>query len=222
MGRAPAILLLYFPLLSATASPVASQTPPPDVGSTEEATVLGPEILERILVDPGGGTSSLGDLAGPAGLMVIFASNTCPYVLDWLDRFPRLASFGAEHGVGFALVNSNARKRRAEDSPEAMLELAEKGGFDFPYLVDPDSALADDLGARRTPEVFLFDADWRLVYQGAVDDHSGPWERVESHWALDALRQMVSGEEPTLGSTQALGCSVLRPRRRRPAGRLDR
>ena len=195
------------------AGPPDPPTPPVEMVPGD---LLDPVERERLLHAPDGETSDLARWAGPSGLMVVFASNTCPYVLDWLDRFPRLASLGAEHGVGFVVVNSNARKRGAEDSPEAMAELARSRGFDFPYLVDPESALAQALGARRTPEVFLFDDAWRLVYHGAIDDHSGPWEQVESHWALDALGQMAVGEEPTVGSTQALGCAVLGPRRRRP------
>ena len=43
-------------------------------------------------------------------------------------------------------------------------------GFPFDYLYDPEQALAHALGSERTPEVFVFDRDRRLVYHGAIDD----------------------------------------------------
>lgn len=160
--------------------------------------------------------STLADHWGENGVMVVFAANVCPYVQDWLDRLPRMADFAVANDIGFVVVNANARRRTSDDSPEAMAALAAEHGFDFPYLIDRDARLADALGAMRTPEVFLFDGDKTLVYQGAIDDRSGPFDEVTAHWALDALRQMSAGDSITTPSSAAIGCSVLRPRRRRP------
>ena len=44
-------------------------------------------------------------------------------------------------------------------------------GFTFDYLHDPEQTLARALGSERTPEVFVFDRDRRLVYHGAIDDN---------------------------------------------------
>ena len=172
--------------------------------------------LELPLVDLEGATSSLAAHGIESGLLLVFTSNTCPYATDWLDRFPRLAKAAQERDLPFLLVNSNARKRQAEDSPEAMAELVEEHAFDFPYLVDPESRLADALGATRTPEVFLFDGERRLVYHGALDDHSGPFEKVENHWTLEAMDQAFSGGVVETAETPPLGCAILRPRKRRP------
>jgi hypothetical protein len=151
---------------------------------------------------------------GEHGTLVVFTANTCPYSIDWIDRFPRLAAFSQQHGISFFLVNSNARKRTSYDSPEAMQAVAEEHGFNFPYLVDEGSQLATAFGATRTPEVFLFDGALKLVYRGAIDDHSGPFERVDQPWTAVVLRQMIEGEEITTPRTPALGCSVQWPRRR--------
>lgn len=156
----------------------------------------------------------LEQLRGSGGLLLIFSSNTCPYVLDWLDRLPRLAVRGGEHGVPLVVVNANERKRRSTDAPEAMTALWQEHGFVFPYLVDRDAALADALGAQRTPEVFLFDGAWTLVYRGAIDDLSGPFGEVTQHYAEDALRQMLGQEPVLLPTADAVGCAIQRPRLR--------
>lgn len=172
--------------------------------------------LELYAID--GQAVPLGSFHRPAGLLLVFVANTCPYVLDWLDRLPRLAETGAAQQVAVVAVNANAGKRGSTDRPEAMLALWQLHGLEMPYLVDREAALADVLGARRTPEVLLFDGDWRLVYRGAIDDLSGPFEQVTSHYATQALRQMLSGEEVTLSETQAIGCAIQKPRRRRKSG----
>lgn len=179
------------------------------VGEELTASAL---IIE--LIDLDDQRQPLDALLGANGTLVLFASNTCPYMLDWLDRLPRIADFAAANDIAFLVVNANARKRTSDDSPQAMAALAETHEFGFPYWVDEDATLADALAAKRTPEVFLFDAEKTLVYHGALDDHSGPFDEVTEHWALDALRQMVTGASIATPSTAAIGCAVQRPRRR--------
>ncbi|MEO1369608.1 MAG: redoxin family protein, partial [Acidobacteriota bacterium] len=182
------------------------------------APALDPGALAAPLVDvtaPAGSPAvTVADRRGAGGLAVVFLSNACPYVLDWADRIPRLAAQAAERGVGLILVNSNAGKRRAMDSPEEMVRFAERYLGDLPYFLDEGARLADLLGAERTPEAFLFDADLRLAYRGPFDDHSGPFDRVTAHWLRDAVDAMVLGEVEAPESQPALGCKVQRPRRR--------
>ena len=159
-------------------------------------------------------SSSLGGLAAPGGLLVIFTANTCAYSVDWQDRIPVLAGLAEQHHIGFALINSNARKRKSDDSPAAMSELARRAFPGITYWIDRQSRLADLLGATRTPEVFLFDAEQRLVYQGVIDDHSGPISEVQRHLTRDALNALVSAS-PMPESTAPIGCAILRPRKRR-------
>lgn len=185
-------------------------------------TALSPEVLAVELIDFDEQGTAFADLVGEQGTMLVFAANTCPYVLDWSDRLPRLASFAAEHGIAFLLVNSNERKRTDSDSPEAMAEFLESlsgegQAPELPYLVDRDSRLATALGAQRTPEVFLFDGEQQLIYHGALDDHSGPLAEAREHWAADALRQLVDGEPILVPETAPIGCAVLKPRRQRPS-----
>jgi len=180
---------------------------------------LGNEALSLPLLDvnaPDAEPTTLGGLRGAEGVVVVFLSNTCPYVLDWAERIPRLESQARERDVGLVLVNSNARKRQATDSPEAMRAFAAGHLGELPYFLDESSRLADALDAKRTPEAFLFDAEMRLVYRGPFDDHSGPFENAQQHWLRDAIDSLGT-ELQAPESQPALGCAVQRPRRRRPA-----
>ena len=62
------------------------------------------------------------------------------------------------------------RSSYPEDSFEEMKARSAARGFTFDYLYDEPQAFARALGAERTPEVFLFDGERRLVYHGAIDD----------------------------------------------------
>lgn len=185
------------------------------VSGLQIGSPLSPQALQLPLLDMSQQSVSLEDLRQANGLMLIFSANTCPYVLDWLERLPRLAAISTQNEVALVVINSNERKRKSTDSALEMAALWQDRGFQMPYLVDRDATLADALGAQRTPEVFLFDAQWGLVYRGAIDDLSGPFEQVTTHYATDALQQMLSGGELLQESTPALGCAIQRPRRRR-------
>ena len=77
----------------------------------------------------------------------------------------------ADRGVVLVAINSNDAERYPADSFAAMVGHAQEEGFPFDYLYDPEQAVAHALGAERTPEVFVFDRDRRLVYHGAIDDN---------------------------------------------------
>jgi hypothetical protein len=88
-----------------------------------------------------------------------------------------------------------------------MAARAEREGFNFDYLYDEDQSLARALGAERTPEVFLFDRDRRLVYHGAIDDNRDE-DGVTQNFLRDALDAVLAGETPTTTDTPAVGCTV--------------
>ncbi|MEM8934469.1 MAG: hypothetical protein AAGE94_24965, partial [Acidobacteriota bacterium] len=173
-------------------------------------------VLERIGATSDEAPRALVDWRRANGLLVLFVSNQCPYVVDWADRFARFEALGHERQIGIAIVNSNARRRDSTDAPEAMASFAAEHLGNLPYLLDEGSRLADLLDARRTPEAVLYDADLREVYRGLIDDHSGPFDAVGQHHLRDAFDGLV-GLGPMPESTAPLGCSVQRPRRsRRP------
>jgi peroxiredoxin len=84
---------------------------------------------------------------------------------------------------------------------------AERLGFNFDYLYDEDQSVARALGSERTPEVFLFDRDRRLVYHGAIDD-SRDDRSVTRHYLREALDALLAGDEPPVRDTPAVGCTV--------------
>lgn len=162
---------------------------------------------------PTGDAFSINSLAKSKGTLIIFSCNTCPFVVAWEDRYPAIAEQAENLDIGFALVNSNTLKRADEDSPEAMTEHAEENGYsDIPYLIDADSKLANAFGAKTTPHVFLFNAEMKLVYEGAIDDNFKDAEAVKETYLNDAMNNLASGNKIKPETTKSIGCSIKRPK----------
>lgn len=157
-----------------------------------------------------GETLTLADVRGANGLLVIFSCNTCPYVLAWQNRYDDVHAEARRLGIGTILVNPNEASRGDEDSMEAMRAHAAKHDYTIPYVVDTNHRLADAFGATRTPDVFLFDADLKLVYRGAIDDNARDAGAVEHTYLFDAMRAMTAGESISPDVTRSIGCSIKR------------
>lgn len=149
-------------------------------------------------------------MMGGKGLLVVFSCNTCPFVVAWEDRYNELYDLAEANGIEMVLVNSNEAKREGDDSPKEMEKHAKKLDYKAPYLIDENSALANAWGAKTTPHVYLFDASFRLQYEGAIDDNYKSKDEVTSTYLKDALENLAKGEKINPANTKALGCSIKR------------
>ena len=140
-------------------------------------------------------------------LVLIQSCNHCPYVIAWEERMIGVQADYADRGVRLVAVNSNDASRYPGDSFEQMTARAAERGFNFDYLCDPTQGVARALGSERTPEVFLFDRERRLVYHGAIDDNRDE-DAVERRYLRDALDAALAGGRPALAETPPVGCSV--------------
>lgn len=151
---------------------------------------------------------TLKELVGPKGLLVIFSCNHCPWVKAWQSRMVALGNEYMEKGVGVVAVNSNDPTKYPDDDMDHMVAQAKEHGYRFPYVMDTTSGVARAFGATRTPEVFLFDAQGKLVYHGAIDDNAEKPEEVKKRYLAEALEALVAGKPVPVAETKALGCTI--------------
>ena len=71
----------------------------------------------------------------------------------------------ADKGVQFLAIDSSS-----QDSFVSVSAFAQERDIPFPVLKDFDQQVADDFGARRTPEAFMLDANRVIRYHGRIDD----------------------------------------------------
>ena len=154
-----------------------------------------------------GENHSLDSYGDAEAIVLVQSCNHCPWVQAWEGRLSAIARDYAERGVRVVAISSNDAESHPEDSFEEMQARSSAQGFAFEYLYDEPQSVARALGAERTPEVFLFDRDRRLVYHGAIDDDRDE-TAVGQHYLRDALDAVLAGREPAVGETPAVGCSV--------------
>jgi hypothetical protein len=170
---------------------------------------LGDQAPPLELADTAGESHALPEPGQAQATVVIWTCNHCPYALAWHDRTVAVARDYANRGVRFLAVNSNDAERYPHDSPEAMRERVEGAPdeWPFPYLHDASQEAARAYDAKTTPHVYVFDADLRLVYEGAPDaDHRDP--SLDAAWLREALDAVLAGESPERAETEPVGCSI--------------
>lgn len=150
----------------------------------------------------------LSEIVGPKGTLVIFSCNHCPFVRAWEDRIVKLGNEYSTKGIGVVAINANDPGVVPEDGFAEMQTRAKDKGFAFAYVVDDTSNVARAFGATRTPEAFLFDAQGKLVYHGAIDDNSQDASAVESPYLKDALDSLLAGKPIVVADTKSVGCTI--------------
>lgn len=154
-----------------------------------------------------GRNHTLEEYADTPILAVVWSCNHCPYVIAWEGRMKALQEEYGDRGFRLVAINSNDAENYPADSFEAMQQRARDEGFNFDYLHDEDQSVAGRYGPERTPEVFLFDRDRRLVYHGAIDD-SREESEVGERYLRDAIEALLEDRDPPVSQTPPVGCSV--------------
>lgn len=142
-------------------------------------------------------------------LVVMFICNHCPFVKHVVEELGRLGRDYIRRGVGFVAINSNDVRNYPQDGPVHMKELAEREGWEFPYLLDADQQVARAYRAACTPDFYLFDSERKLVYRGQLDDsRPGNGRPVTGRDLRVALDAVLAGEAVPEAQVASLGCNI--------------
>ncbi len=192
LGWAGLKLLLLF---SIALLPVASS-----------AADIGSPVDEFTLQDYRGAAHSLSDYSQHEVIVIAFLGTECPLVKLY---GPRLASLADEFGKDeVAMIGVNAN---SHDSVTEIAAYARRHGIEFPILKDAGNKLADQLGAVRTPEVFVLDTNRVVRYHGRIDDQYGVGyirNEADREDLKEAIRELLDGKPVSVASTQPVGCRI--------------
>jgi len=170
---------------------------------------LGTHAPDFSLVGCDGVKKSRDDFKGNEGLLVLFICNHCPYVIHINDELSKFAEQCQAKGLAVVGINSNDVENYPDDSPEKMIEVAERNNFTFPYLYDEAQDVAKSYMAACTPDFFLFNKDFKLVYRGQFDDsrpkNNLPVTGKDLWQAVDA---MLSGKAVVADQKPSMGCNI--------------
>jgi peroxiredoxin len=155
-----------------------------------------------------GKTYSLDSFRDAKLLVVIFTCNHCPYAQALEGRFVELQRDYAAKGVRVCAINSNDDRAYPDDSFANMQTRAREQGWNFPYLHDASQTVARAYDAACTPDIFVFDAERKLRYNGRCDDNWKEPAKVTRADLRRALDRLLTGQPVDFDVHPALGCSI--------------
>ena len=148
------------------------------------------------------------DFRGQKALLVMFICTHCPYVKH-IEK--GLAQLGADYAgkLGIVAISSNDAENYPDDSPSGLKKQAQSMGFKFPYLYDESQAVAHAYDAACTPDIYLFNKDFNLVYRGQFDaSRPGNGIPVTGKDLRAALDAVLRGENPSADQKASIGCNI--------------
>lgn len=168
------------------------------------AACMAAEIPDVRLQDTSGATRSLSSYTGKV-LVLVFWSFKCPVSLAYIDRVQALQDKYAGRGAVVFGVASNEN----ETADEIRANLSHLN-ISVPMLLDAEGALAQELGATHTPEVFVLDAAGVLRYRGPLDNNKRAGERGRIAYVENALDALLSGRTVAPSEVRPFGCPIRR------------
>ncbi len=184
------------------------------------AAETGGHIDPFTLPDFHGRNRSLDELVDKPLVVVAFLGTECPLSRQYAPRLQEMSEAYAERGVAFIGIDSNQ-----QDSLSDLLAFSQHQGIKFPLLKDRDSAVADQFGAVRNPEVFVLDKGRTIRYRGRIDDQFGLGSssgyarpKVQNRDLAVALDELLAGKSVSQPTTQATGCLIGRKTKTEPRG----
>jgi peroxiredoxin len=166
----------------------------------QEPTKAEPFTLEDVT----GKKHSLSDYKDSKAIVVMFIATQCPVSNAYNERMAAIEKDYRGKGVTFLGVNSNK-----QESVEEIREHAKKHGFGFPVLKDHENVIADKFNASFTPEVYVLNGTFDILYHGRIDD-SQRVEKVKVQDLRTALDEILAGKSVTTARTKAFGCTIKR------------
>lgn len=156
-----------------------------------------------VVVDLTGETIPLCDGRSTA---VVVMRTDCPIAQRYAPKIARLIQQFEHGGATFRLLFP------IETEPDEEVEqFAAEFGLPIEAICrDPGGAVTSAIGARVTPEAFVFDAEGATRYRGRIDDRHVDFGKsraaAESDDLRDALQAVIAGREPAVAVTKAVGC----------------
>ena len=186
--------------------------------ASEPSAVIGQQVNEFTLDNCYGKPVSLSDFEAKRAVAIVFLGTECPLAKLYGRRLSDLQTKYQSAGVAVLGINSNT-----QDSLTELAAYAHRYEVNFPLLKDVGNRVADAMGASRTPEVFLIDADRIVRYHGRIDDQYGVGYSRERTVQPDlslAIDQLLAGETIEVPETEVVGCHIGRAQKSEPTGEI--
>ena len=156
---------------------------------------------------------SLADFKGKV-VVLEWTNYGCPFVVKHYGsgNMQKLQADATAKGVIWLSICSSAPKQQGHATPaDALKACTEKNSAGTAYLIDESGATGRAYGAKRTPEMYVINADGIIVYHGAIDDKKSvdPADiATAKNFVAAAIDETLAGKPVSTPETEAYGCSI--------------
>ncbi|MGD9646603.1 MAG: redoxin domain-containing protein [Pirellulales bacterium] len=176
---------------------------------TSSPVQIGDRVAEFTFKDIRYLPRTLGEFGDKQAFVIVFTNLDCPLVKRYLPRLVELDREYRDRGVQFMSVNVGLADSIVEVAYQAV-----KVDAEFPFTKDFDGEVVRALGAERTPEVCVLDAERRLRYRGRIDSRYRLGGVREGELRDDlklAIDDVLAGREVAVAETPVDGCLITLP-----------
>lgn len=203
--------------VEAPQAPAATAAPPaaPEQDAPKAAAV-GQPAPDFTLPDLDGNEVRLADHKGKVVVLEWF-NPECPFVVASHTKgsLKGAADKAQQDGVVWLAINSNKPGSQGS-AVETNRETKAKFGMNYPILRDESGEVGKLYGAKRTPHMYVIDAQGTLVYAGAIDNSpdgegQSPTGGTLVRYVDEALADVAAQRPVRMAETEAYGCTVKYP-----------
>ena len=153
--------------------------------------------------------TSLDNVKGKNGTLIMFICNHCPYVKAVIKDIVKDAKYLETLGIKSAAIMSNDVKNYPEDSFENMVTFSKSNNFSFPYLFDDTQEVAKNYGAVCTPDFFGYNKNLQLQFRGRIRELKNLKPVREGDSDLKIAMKLIaeSGNGPK-NQIPSMGCNI--------------
>lgn len=173
----------------------------------EESYVIGDKVEIFSMKDVDGKMTSLSDIAGSSGSIIVFTSNTCPYSKLYEERILQIQDVYGDAGYPVTIINPSDPDLKPGDQTSELTKWITANDYQGVYLID-DSGVYHRFGVEKTPEVFLLDKEMKLRYRGAIDNSAQGTESVTNKYLENAIQALKNNQDPEPTETRPIGCVI--------------
>lgn len=177
--------------------------------ATPSKAKLGERVPNLTFVGDKDQKLALHDLKDKKAIVIVFFSFECPVSNSYCQPLVEMNKEFEKSGVAFLGLTVNP-----DETPAQVAKLARDFNLTFPVYRDTNLTAARALEAEATPECFVLDSEFNVLYRGRIDD---TWsarlkkhEKVTRHDLKQVLGEVLSGRPVAEPATKAIGCPIVR------------
>ena len=153
--------------------------------------------------------TSLDNIKGKNGTLIMFICNHCPYVKAVIKDIVEDVKYLDTLNIKSTAIMSNDVKNYPEDSFENMISFSNLHAFSFPYLIDETQEVAKKYGAVCTPDFFGYNKNLELQYRGRIRELKNlkPIRKGNSDLSI-AMKQIAKSGNGPKNQIPSMGCNI--------------